>query len=88
MKVLVIILAMVLSACTTKVPIIQRFPEAPGTIAQTPCPPLQRLDANAQLSDVAKTVSDNYAEYYICSSRVDTWQEWYQKQKAIYEGIK
>lgn len=88
MRVLAIILALSLSACTTMVPVTAKFPAPPGTVAQTPCAPLQRLTADAKLSDVAKTIADNYTEYYVCAARVETWQEWYEKQKAIYESIK
>lgn len=88
MKILAIVLALTLSACTTVIPVTAKFPAAPGTVAQTPCATLQQLTADAKLSDVAKTVADNYTEYYACAARVDTWQEWYKRQKAIYEAIK
>jgi hypothetical protein len=52
------------------------------------CPPLQKLDPTTTLSGVAKTVSVNYNEYYSCLVKLEAWQEWYQKQKLIHEGLK
>jgi hypothetical protein len=87
MKTLAIILALALSACSTIVPVTAKFPEPPGLQAQTPCPQLQKLEPNAQLSDVAKTVTVNYTEYYTCAVKVDAWTEWYAKQKIIFESL-
>jgi hypothetical protein len=87
MKTLIIALALALSACTTVVPVTVKFPEPPGLQSQTPCPQLQKLQDNPQLSDVAKTVADNYTEYYTCAVKLDAWQEWYRAQKIIFEGL-
>jgi len=46
---------------------------------------LKKIEAEAKLSDVAKTVSQNYSLYHECSAKTDSWIEWYQKQKQIYE---
>jgi uncharacterized protein YceK len=82
-----ILLVLLLSACTTVVPVTAKFPDAPGLQAQTRCPQLQKLQEGAQLSDVAKTVTVNYTEYYTCAVKVDAWQEWYSKQKIIFESL-
>jgi len=87
MKLLAIALALTLSACTTVVPVTAKFPDAPGLQAQTPCPQLKKLEQNSQLSDVAKTVSNNYTEYYTCAVKVDAWIEWYRVQKTIFESL-
>ena len=87
MKILAILLALTLSACTTVVPVTQKFPDAPGLQSQTPCPQLKKLQDNAQLSDVARTVTVNYTEYYTCAVKTDAWIEWYAKQKIIFEGL-
>jgi len=88
MKLLVIALALTLSACTSVVPVTAKWPQAPGTLVQEPCPDLQKLHENPQLSQVAKTVVDNYSEYYQCAAKLSAWQRWYQEQKAIYEGLR
>ena len=87
MKVLLLTLAL-LTGCTTVVPVTQKFPEAPGLQATQACPPLQKLVDNTTLSIVAKTVVVNYTEYYQCAVKLEAWQEWYQKQKLIHQGLK
>ena len=77
-----------LAGCSTVVPVTAKFPEAPGNIAMTPCPQLQKLTEDAKLSDISKTVSVNYGTYYECAVKTDAWIEWYQKQKIIFENIK
>ena len=52
------------------------------------CPDLQKLKDNAKLSDVATTVTVNYGTYYECAVKTDAWQEWYQIQRRIFEGVK
>jgi len=87
MKLLAIALALHLAGCTTVVPVTAKFPEAPGLQSQTRCPQLQKLSDNPQLSDVAKTITVNYTEYYTCAVKTDAWIEWYAKQKIIFEGL-
>lgn len=87
MKILVLVL-LLLTGCTTVVPVTSKFPAAPGTLVQEPCPNLQKLTEQAKLSDVAKTVTVNYSEYYTCAVKLDAWQRWYREQKIIYEGLK
>lgn len=82
------LLSMLLVGCSTVVPVTQKFPEAPGNVAMTPCPQLQKLQEDAKLSDISKTVSVNYGTYYECAVKTDAWIEWYQKQKHIFENIK
>lgn len=87
MKLLLIPLILLLSACTT-VPVTAKFPQAPGTLVQEPCPNLQKLTDEAKLSDVAKTITVNYSEYYMCAVKLEAWQRWYNEQKTIYESVK
>ena len=83
-----IILAFLATGCSTVVPVTMKFPEAPGNIALTVCPQLQKLQKDAKLSDISKTVSVNYTTYYECAVKTDAWIEWYQKQKQIFENVK
>lgn len=83
-----LLLTLLLAGCSTVVPVTQKFPEPPGLLSTQPCPPLQQLNTTPQLSDVAKVVTQNYTQYYECVVKVDTWNEWYLKQKAIFEGLK
>jgi len=80
-----VILALLLTGCSTVVPVVARFPEPPGRGAMTTCPDLQKLKDDAKLSDVATTVTVNYGTYYECAVKADAWQEWYAIQRIIFE---
>ena len=88
MKLLAISLVFLLNACSTTVPVTAKFPQAPGALVQEPCPDLKKLSDEAKLSDVAKTLTVNYSEYYMCAVKLEAWQRWYREQKVIYEGLK
>ncbi len=88
MKYLLVSLVLLLSACTTTVPVVAKFPDAPGILAQEACPQLQKLGSDPKLSDIAKTVDANYTLYYTCAFKLEAWQKWYREQKIIYEGFK
>jgi hypothetical protein len=85
MKIVVLALALALSACSTLVPVAMTFPEAPGKQAMVACPNLQKLKDEARLSDVSRTITINYSTYYECAVKTDAWQEWYRIQKIIFE---
>jgi hypothetical protein len=78
---------LLLTGCSTTVPVTAKFPEPPKYSLQ-PCPQLQELKEGAKLSDVANTVTINYTTYYGCAVRNDAWNEWYQIQKHIFESVK
>jgi hypothetical protein len=80
-----VIIALLLTGCSTVVPVTVRFPEPPGKGATVACPALQKLNDGARLSDVANTVTVNYSTYYECAVKADAWQEWYNIQKIIFE---
>ena len=84
----VILLSLLLVGCSTVVPVTQKFPEAPGNVAMTACPQLQKLSEDAKLSDISRTVTVNYGTYYECAVKTDAWIEWYQKQQQIFNNIK
>lgn len=88
MKLLLLPLALALSACTTAVPVTQKWPEPPGLQATKACADLQKLNNDPKLSDVAKTVTVNYSEYYQCATKLDAWIEWYGKQQIIHQGLR
>lgn len=89
MKTSALLLSIVLlTGCATVVPVTVQFPEPPGLNAQIRCPDLEKLKDNPTLSDVTRTVTQNYSTYYDCAVRADAWQEWYQIQKKIFEGVK
>jgi hypothetical protein len=49
------------------------------------CEKLMILEQGAKLSDVAKSVTENYTRYHECARLVKGWNEWYDEQKKIYE---
>jgi len=88
MKTLLLALTLLLAGCTTVVPVTQTWPEPPGLQSMQTCPELQKLETDAKLSDVARTVTLNYSEYYACLVKLEAWQEWYQKQQLIHKDLK
>lgn len=74
------------SGCTTAVPVSAKFPNAPSESAMQACPDLKKLGESSVLSNVAETVADNYSTYYECSIKNDTWIDWYNQQKRIFEN--
>ena len=76
-----------LTGCSTTVPVTVKFPQAPDRLMQQ-CPQLEKLEKEAKLSDIAKSVTNNYTKYHKCSIQNDSWIEWYMVQKKIFEDIK
>lgn len=87
MKALLLVLVL-LTGCSTVVPVKQSWPEPPGMQSMQGCPELKKLNPDSKLSDVAKTINQNYTEYYQCVIKLEAWQEWYQQQKIIHESVK
>jgi len=87
MKYLACLLLILITGCSTVVPVTAKFHEAPKVMLQK-CPQLEMLKDEAKLSDVAKTLTINYTTYYECAVKSDAWIQWYEIQKRIFEGIK
>jgi hypothetical protein len=81
-----IFLALLLTGCSTAVPVKAKFPEMPDRLL-VKCPQLEKLKDDAKLSDVAKNVTSNYTTYYECAVKNDAWIEWYLIQKRIFESV-
>lgn len=79
---------LLLGGCSTVVPVTQQWPDPPGKLATESCAPLQTLQSDPKLSQVAKTVASNYDEYWACAIKVDAWRDWYTQQKIIYQRLK
>ena len=82
-----LLIALLLSGCSTVVPVTAKFPEPPK-FGLGKCPQLQTVNENVKLSELTKTVTMNYSTYYECAVKADSWQEWYEIQKQIFENIK
>lgn len=87
-KILIICLALFLTACSTTVPVTARFPDAPILILEK-CPQLKTIEGDSvSIIDFTKTVTLNYTTYYECAVKSDAWIEWYYAQKKIFEEVK
>lgn len=85
-KLVALPMILVLSGCAIHtVPVTATFPEAPATL-QERCAVLQEATEDMTLSQYTKTVVDNYMLYHECSRKVEGWQEWYDRQKEIFEA--
>lgn len=85
MKKLLLLPLVLLSGCAiTAVPVAPKFPEAPATL-QEKCEALKEVAEDATLTQFTKTVVENYVLYHECSRKVEGWNEWYTKQKKIFE---
>jgi hypothetical protein len=70
------------------VPIKPEFPVAIPDLMKK-CEQLKTVEGDKILiTDMLKTIVENYTLYYECSAKVDGWQEWYIEQKKIYDSVK
>ena len=82
-KTLILLSIVMLAGCSTVVPVKQKFPEVPQELLK-PCPDLKEVDPTTHLSDVLRVVTENYSQYHECRITTDTWIEWYNTQKSIF----
>jgi hypothetical protein len=85
--IVVMFMLAMLSGCSTVVPVVAKFPDAPRLGLGT-CPQLQTVNEGVKLSELTSTVTVNYSTYYECAVKSDQWQQWYEIQKRIFEGVK
>lgn len=84
MKLSILALTILLSACTTQVPVKAPFPEPTAALLDKP-KDLQQIPSGAPPSKVVEIVVKNYESYHELSLQVEAWQKWYEEQKKIYE---
>jgi hypothetical protein len=88
MKYVLLSLVLLLSACSTPVPVKQSFPVAPQMLLER-CPDLLTIDdGKNSMRDMLKVVIQNYALYYQCAEKTHGWQDWYGQQKKIHESVR
>ena len=87
MKYITCFLLVLLTGCSSLVPVKAKFPDVPERI-MVKCPQLEKVSETPTLSDVAKTVTNNYTTYYECAVKHDALVEWYKIQKNIFESVK
>lgn len=82
---LAILLSILLTGCSTVVPIHVSFPDAPKELEQ-PCKPLKTTNSS-QLSEFTKTIVENYEQYHDCVAQENSWRTWYKQQKQLFEEL-
>jgi hypothetical protein len=88
MKYVLLSLVLLLSACSTSVPVRQAFPVAPAALLER-CPDLLTIDdGKNSMRDMLRVVIQNYALYYQCAEKTHGWQDWYGQQKKIHESVR
>lgn len=88
MKYISLILVVLLSACSTPVPVKQKFPDVPKALVER-CENLKKIEGDkVAITEMLKVVVQNYGMYYECAAKVDGWNDWYLEQKRIYESVK
>ena len=81
-----ITILILLTSCSTTVPVTVKFPPIPEEL-NIQCPPLNKIPEDAKLSDISKTVTQNYKQYKDCSTNNSGLIEWFNKQKKIFEEL-
>jgi len=85
MKILAAAFVLFLSGCTVTVPVARKFPDAPETLMK-PCSELKKIEKqDPVLSEVIKSVTENYTLYHECALKNESWIEWYNAQKKAFE---
>ncbi len=86
MRLLLILSVLALTGCASD-PMVMNFPDAPAELRQ-PAPELKPLDKNQRKqSDLIQNANENYSKFYELKNRYEAWQEWYEKQQKIYQGV-
>jgi hypothetical protein len=88
MRTAVLGLAILLSACSTAVPVTQKFPDAPDMLMEK-CPPLKTIQGEKiSIVDFTRTVSENYTTYYQCAAGKEAWIDWYDQQRKTWNKMR
>lgn len=66
----------------------RKFPEVPDDL-KVLCPALQQTkEDTTKLSDAMTVITNNYSKYHECRAKVESWNDWYVKQKKIFDEVK
>ena len=89
MRTLIVLpLVLLLTGCLTTAPVKPKFPEPVAELMKA-CPDLKEVPTGTtKLSEALTVITSNYAEYHLCRAKVDSWIEWYNEQKKIYDEVK
>lgn len=86
MRFLIAMSFLLLAGCAT-VPVTAKFPEAPATLMEK-CDKLKIIEnPEPVFSDVLRTVTLNYTQYYHCIGILNGWQQWYAEHKENFNSV-
>jgi hypothetical protein len=86
-KILMVLSLMILTGCVVT-PVERKFPEVPNYL-KVKCPDLVEISPNTKkFSEVVRVVSVNYGFYQECLIKTESWINWYNEQKEIFEMVK
>lgn len=88
MKRYILLILFLLSACaSTTAPVLPKWPAAPADLQQ-PAADLKPLaPGQRNLSDLIGNSNENYTQYYILKEKYEGWQQWYNSQQKIWQGL-
>lgn len=88
MKFLLIFTAALLTGCATvTAPVKHELPE-PSVILTEKCPNLKQLpEGEERLSELLKTIVENYTKYHECGTKHELLVKWYTEQKALHDAL-
>jgi len=71
------------------IPVQQKWPEQKDQTLLQSCPDLKKIEGDqVAITDLLKSIVDNYTLYYQCSLKNEGWNEWYRTQKNLWEKKK
>lgn len=88
MRFLLAITFILLVGCATAVPVKPVWPALPTELSKACADLKQTSIETTKMSQVLDVVVDNYSQYHECQEKSNSWNDWYNKQKKIYEEIK
>lgn len=87
MNKILIVLLLIVSGCSTVVPVAVKFPNVPLTLMEPPKDLTPLANDERKLSDLLENANKNYGTYYEIREKLIVWQEWYVEQKKIYDKL-
>ena len=87
---IVLLTTLILGGCSFMRPVLI-MPEFPKPVKELTekCRELQMIEGDTvAITDMLKTVVNNYTLYHQCSLKVDGWNDWYVEQKKNYDEVK
>jgi hypothetical protein len=87
MKRLALLLVILMMIGCSTVPVERKFPDVPKELMES-CPDLKQTQSTSKLSEVLTVVVENYGQYHECKLKANSWMDWYNTQKQIFNTVK